>query len=59
MTKGRARVVIFSTGMNTEIGNIATALESKAKNTRTGSAATWHRIKVLLGVAETTPLQIK
>jgi Na+-exporting ATPase len=59
VTKGRARVVIFNTGMQTEIGKIANALESKAERTETGFAKFWHKVKVLLGVAETTPLQIK
>ena len=59
ITKGRARVLITSTGMSTEIGKIATALETKAKRSETGLKAYWHRFKVLLGVAETTPLQIK
>jgi magnesium-transporting ATPase (P-type) len=59
VTKGRARVVIVNTGMQTEIGSIAKALESKAVRTETGFAKFWHKCKVLLGVAETTPLQIK
>ncbi|WWC90206.1 potassium/sodium efflux P-type ATPase, fungal-type [Kwoniella dendrophila CBS 6074] len=59
VTKGRARVIITSTGMNTEIGKIAQALESKAKKTETGFAAYWYKFKVVMGVAETTPLQIK
>nr|XP_019014014.1 potassium/sodium efflux P-type ATPase, fungal-type [Kwoniella pini CBS 10737]OCF52795.1 potassium/sodium efflux P-type ATPase, fungal-type [Kwoniella pini CBS 10737] len=59
VTKGRARVVITSTGMNTEIGKIAQALDSKAKKTDTGFAAYWYKFKVIMGVAETTPLQIK
>ncbi|WVF66526.1 potassium/sodium efflux P-type ATPase, fungal-type [Kwoniella sp. CBS 6097] len=59
VTKGRARVVITSTGMGTEIGKIAQALESKAKQTETGFAAFWYKVKVVLGVADTTPLQIK
>jgi hypothetical protein len=45
--------------MQTEIGKIAKALESKAERTETGFARFWHKCKVLLGVAETTPLQIK
>jgi len=45
--------------MNTEIGKIAHALESKATRTETGWKKVWHKCKVLLGVAETTPLQIK
>ncbi|WWC97573.1 potassium/sodium efflux P-type ATPase, fungal-type [Kwoniella sp. B9012] len=59
VTKGRARVVITTTGMNTEIGKIAEALEAKAKKTDTGFAAYWYKFKVVMGVAETTPLQIK
>ncbi|WVQ72212.1 potassium/sodium efflux P-type ATPase, fungal-type [Cryptococcus sp. DSM 104548] len=59
VTKGRARVIITHTGMGTEIGKIAQALESKAKNNRKGLGAFWWKTKVLLGVVETTPLQIK
>lgn len=59
ITKGRARAVITSTGMGTEIGKIAQALESKAKNKNRGFAAFWWKVKVILGVEETTPLQIK
>ncbi|WRT63192.1 potassium/sodium efflux P-type ATPase, fungal-type [Kwoniella shivajii] len=54
VTKGRARVVITSTGMNTEIGKIAQALDSKAKKTETGFAAYWYKFKLayfLLGCA--------
>ncbi|ORY35588.1 putative calcium-transporting ATPase 3 [Naematelia encephala] len=59
VTKGRARVIITATGMNTEIGKIAQALETKATNSSRGFAAFWWKTKVVLGVAETTPLQIK
>jgi magnesium-transporting ATPase (P-type) len=59
VTKGRARAVITATAMHTEIGKIAQALESKAKRNEKGFAAFWHRTKVILGVADTTPLQIK
>ena len=59
VTKGRARVVIVNTGMQTEIGSIAKALDSKAERTETGFAKFWHKCKVLLGVADTTPLQMK
>lgn len=59
VTKGRARAVVFSTGMSTEIGKIATALQSKAKRSETGWSARMHKFKVVLGLAETTPLQIK
>jgi len=45
--------------MSTEIGKIAQALDSKAVNKKRGFGAFWHKCKVLLGVAETTPLQIK
>ncbi|TYJ53053.1 potassium/sodium efflux P-type ATPase, fungal-type [Cryptococcus floricola] len=41
VTKGRARVIITHTGMGTEIGKIAEALESKAKNNRKGFGAFW------------------
>ncbi|KAL1407966.1 hypothetical protein Q8F55_004763 [Vanrija albida] len=59
ITKGRAHVVVTSTGMGTEIGKIAKALQNKAVRTETGWAARVHRIKVTLGLAETSPLQIK
>lgn len=59
VTKGRARAVIYSTGMNTEIGKIAQALASKAIKTETGWKRLWWRAKVILGVADTTPLQMK
>nr|ODN85706.1 potassium/sodium efflux P-type ATPase, fungal-type [Cryptococcus depauperatus CBS 7841] len=59
ITKGRARIAVTSTGMATEMGKIAQALESKATNDRHGFRALWWKIKVLLGVVETTPLQIK
>jgi hypothetical protein len=45
--------------MSTEIGKIATALESKATRTEKGFAAFWYKFKCILGVADTTPLQIK
>jgi Na+-exporting ATPase len=59
VTKGRARVVCVATGMNTELGKIQEAMGRKEKNTKVGWARTWHKIKVFLGVAETTPLQVK
>ncbi|TXT04305.1 hypothetical protein VHUM_04192 [Vanrija humicola] len=59
ITKGRAFVVVTSTGMGTEIGKIAKALQNKAVRTETGWAARIHRLKVTLGLAETSPLQIK
>lgn len=57
--KGRAKVICVATGMNTELGKISAALGRKEKSNKTGFAATWHKIKVFLGVADTTPLQIK
>lgn len=59
VTKGRARVVITSTAMGTEIGKIATALDSKAVRKESGFAAKWYKFKVALGLADNTPLQIK
>jgi Na+-exporting ATPase len=45
--------------MSTEIGKIAGALQTKADRGNSGLKAFWWKIKVLLGVAETTQLQIK
>ena len=50
---------MFATGMSTEMGKIAEALGKKAERTEKGFAAYWYKFKVLLGVADTTPLQIK
>ncbi|KAJ9124555.1 hypothetical protein QFC24_003347 [Naganishia onofrii] len=57
--KGRAKVICVATGMDTELGKISAALSRKEKSNKTGFAATWHKFKVFLGLAETTPLQIK
>jgi P-type Na+/K+ transporter len=43
----------------TELGKIAEALGRKEKSTKTGFAQVWERVKVFLGMAGTTPLQIK
>lgn len=59
ITKGRASVVVTGTGMSTEIGSIAKALQSKGERTETGWAARWYWVKVKLGLAETSPLQYK
>lgn len=59
ITKGRASVAVTGTGMSTEIGNIAKALQSKGERTETGWAAWWYWVKVKLGLAETSPLQYK
>ena len=59
VTKGRARAVVTMTGMNTELGKIAGALERKEANTAAGFAKFQHRAAVGLGLAESTPLQIR
>ena len=45
--------------MDTELGMISEAMSRKEKHNKTGWAARWHETKVFLGVADTTPLQIK
>ena len=59
VVKGRARAVCVATGMKTELGKISEAMNRKETNNKKGFAAKWHKTKVFLGVAETTPLQIK
>lgn len=59
ITKGRARAVVVGTGMNTELGKIAQAIERKVKPKETGWKAKWYKIQVALGVKGTTPLQMK
>jgi magnesium-transporting ATPase (P-type) len=59
ITKGRARAVVIATGMNTELGKIAQAIERKVKPTETGWKAKWYKVQVALGVKGTTPLQMK
>ncbi|BEJ14512.1 hypothetical protein CspHIS471_0402790 [Cutaneotrichosporon sp. HIS471] len=59
VTKGRGFCVITATAMDTEIGKIASALQNKAERKETGFAKTWHKFMVLLGLRETTPLQVK
>lgn len=59
VAKGRGRVVVVETGMNTELGKIAIAIERDVGSGKTGWSDRWYRIKVALGVAGTTPLQMK
>lgn len=59
VAKGRARVICVATGMDTELGKISEAMSRKEKSNKTGWAARWFKIKAFLGVADTTPLQIK
>lgn len=59
VAKGRAKVICVATGMDTELGRISEAMSRKENHNKTGWAARWHETKVFLGVADTTPLQIK
>ena len=59
VTKGRARAVVTSIGTSTELGAISVALSSKAETKKKGWQKRWHSLQVLLGIKETTPLQIK
>lgn len=45
--------------MRTELGKIAEAMERKETTSHTGWAAKWYKLKVLMGLAGTTPLQMK
>ncbi|KAG9056423.1 hypothetical protein FS842_010757 [Serendipita sp. 407] len=58
VTKGRARCVVTMTGMHTELGKIAKALESKEGTKEEGWKLLVHRLKAGLGLADSTPLQI-
>jgi Na+-exporting ATPase len=59
VTKGRGRCIVVNTGMRTELGKIAEAMERKETTNHKGWAAKWYRIKCAMGTAGTTPLQIK
>ncbi|SPO19847.1 related to Ca2+-transporting ATPase [Ustilago trichophora] len=62
VTKGRAVGIVVATGMNTQIGQIATALAKKGSKEdaeRPWYKRTWDSIATFLGVREGTPLQIK
>jgi Na+-exporting ATPase len=47
------------TGMQTELGKIAEALDKKEGTKETGYRLLVHRVKVALGLVDTTPLQLK
>ncbi|SNX81513.1 related to Ca2+-transporting ATPase [Melanopsichium pennsylvanicum] len=62
VTKGRAVGLVVATGMNTQIGQIATALAQKGNKENSERAwykRWWDAIATFLGVREGTPLQIK
>lgn len=59
VTKGRARCLVVATGMGTELGKIAEAMERKEKIKETGWRARLYKVKVAMGIAGTTPLQVK
>uniref|UniRef100_V5F2X8 Uncharacterized protein n=2 Tax=Kalmanozyma brasiliensis (strain GHG001) TaxID=1365824 RepID=V5F2X8_KALBG len=62
VTKGRAVGIVVATAMNTQIGQIATALAKKGNKEdaeRPWFKRTWDAIATFLGVREGTPLQIK
>ncbi|TIB89490.1 potassium/sodium eff [Wallemia mellicola] len=59
VTKGRARCVVTSIGMATELGAISEALATKADSKKRGWKRHWEKFQVFLGVKGTTPLQIK
>lgn len=59
ITKGRARAVVCTIGMGTELGAIAAALEQKGKVNKTGWAYRVYVVKRALGLADNTSLQIK
>lgn len=62
VTKGRAVGIVVATAMNTQIGQIATALAKKGNKEdaqRPWYKRTWDAVATFLGVREGTPLQIK
>lgn len=63
VTKGRARGIVYATGMRSEIGKIADALRSKSPNKSTTKQSGRDRLvvllKKLLGLYNTSPLQTK
>lgn len=59
VTKGRGRCLVVATGMRTELGKIAEAMDRKEIIRETGWRAKWWKVKVAMGVAGTTPLQVK
>jgi potassium/sodium efflux P-type ATPase len=63
VTKGRARGIVYATGMTSEIGKIAQALGGKPKKTtptkKSLSTRAWILLKKILGLYNTSPLQTK
>ncbi|PVG04086.1 hypothetical protein CPB86DRAFT_792829 [Serendipita vermifera] len=59
VTKGRAKCIVTMTGMDTELGKIAEALDKKEGTKETGYRLLVYRVKVALGLTDTTPLQLK
>ena len=59
VTKGRTRCIVVRTGMVTELGKISEALNSERQSNKTGFKRYLEKIRRALGIAGTTPLQIK
>jgi len=59
VTKGRARCVVTGTAMMTELGKISAAMERKEARKEKGWRYRLFKVKKAMGIADTTPLQIK
>lgn len=59
VVKGQARCVVVATAMKTELGKIADAMDRKETVKAKGWAYRLYRIKCIMGLANTTPLQVK